>query len=50
KIVNKTNLPPCPRCSVITGCQQLKHTALDGCAQYSHPTQCDYSETAQLPL
>ncbi|CAI9564829.1 unnamed protein product [Staurois parvus] len=27
--------PPC----------QLVHTALDGCAQNSHPKQCDYSET-----
>ncbi|CAI9607396.1 unnamed protein product, partial [Staurois parvus] len=26
--------PPC----------QLGHTALDGCAQHSHPEQCDYSE------
>ncbi|CAI9621901.1 unnamed protein product, partial [Staurois parvus] len=26
--------PPC----------QLRHTALDGCAQHSHPKQCAYSE------
>ncbi|CAI9576339.1 unnamed protein product [Staurois parvus] len=35
KIVLFTNnLPPC----------QLEHTARDGCAQYSHPNQCAYSE------
>ncbi|CAI9563129.1 unnamed protein product, partial [Staurois parvus] len=27
--------PPC----------QLGHNALDGCAQHSHPEQCDYRET-----
>ncbi|CAI9599259.1 unnamed protein product [Staurois parvus] len=35
KIVLFTNnLSPC----------QLEHTARDGCAQYSHPDQCAYSE------
>ncbi|CAI9602284.1 unnamed protein product, partial [Staurois parvus] len=31
----KQNTSPC----------QLLHTALDGCAQHSHPKQCDYSKT-----
>ncbi|CAI9611039.1 unnamed protein product, partial [Staurois parvus] len=34
RIVLFTNSPPC----------QLGHTTLDGCAQHSHPEQCDYSE------
>ncbi|CAI9552916.1 unnamed protein product, partial [Staurois parvus] len=27
---------------------RLKHSALDGCAQHSHPQQCDYSESHTL--